>query len=260
MTDDPARIGWMQMGTALAVVWVAVRGVEPTAIRLAEELAIGVAVGLPTAYAGRRFYGSVTGLDPHFRRLPYAVLYFAAFVWELVTANVDVARRVLAPSLPIDPDVVEVPLRVESDLAVTTIANSITLTPGTLTMDYDRERNALYVHSIDGSDRAAVVEPIRRWEDYALVVFEPLKPGDPVPDPDARAVDGATDGGPVPDPDARAVDGATDGGPVPDPDARAVDGGPGTVTPADDESISNGVDGSETQPPNRLPKRGGDDD
>jgi multicomponent Na+:H+ antiporter subunit E len=49
-------------------------------------------------------------------------------------------------------------------------------------MDYDYQTNTLYVHSIDGSDRAAVLDPIRTWEDYALVIFdEELKPGDPVP-------------------------------------------------------------------------------
>jgi len=117
---------------------------------------------------------------------------------------------VLAPSMPIDPDVIEVPLRVESDLAVTTIANSITLTPGTLTMDYDPERNALYVHTLAGRDRDAVIEPIRRWEDYALVVFDERRsPGDPVPDIEAAPAetprpDGASPGEPS---DADSTDG-----------------------------------------------------
>jgi multicomponent Na+:H+ antiporter subunit E len=195
-TDDDG-VGWLAMGLALAVLWLAVRGVPLTPVRLAEELLIGLGVGLPLAFVGRRFYSPVTGLDASLRPLPYAALYVVTFVWELLTANVDVAYRVVAPSMPIDPAVVEVPLRVESDLAVTTIANSITLTPGTLTMDYDPEANALYVHSIDGSDPEEILEPIRRWEDYLLVVFdERLKPGDPVP---ARpAVDGGDERGGVP--------------------------------------------------------------
>ena len=190
MSDDGGGVGWLAMGATLAVLWLAVRGVPLTPVRLAEELVIGLAVGLPLAFVGRRFYRPVTGLDASLRPLPYAVLYLATFLWELVTANLDVASRVLAPSMPIDPAVVEVPLRVESDLAVTTIANSITLTPGTLTMDYDPGTNTLYVHSIDASEREATVEAIRRWEDYLLVLFdERLKPGDPVP---ARPTDGGT--------------------------------------------------------------------
>ena len=85
--------------------------------------------------------------------------------------------------MPIEPAVIEIPLRVESDLAITTIANSITLTPGTLTMDYDETRNALNVHAIDGRDPAGVVEPIRAWEDYALSIFdEERSPADPAPE------------------------------------------------------------------------------
>jgi len=173
---------WPVTGVALAVLWVLVRGVSFAPTRLAEELIIGLLVGLPVAFAVRRFYGATLPVSRTARVIPSAALYLVVFLKELLTANVDVARRVISPSLPIEPAVVEVPLRVRSDVAITTIANSITLTPGTLTMDYDSDTNTLYVHSIDGSDRDAVIEPIRRWEDYALVIFdEELKPGDPVP-------------------------------------------------------------------------------
>jgi multicomponent Na+:H+ antiporter subunit E len=203
--DDHTGLSWIEAGVVLAVLWLLVRGVALEPVRLAEEGLIGLAISLPVAYAVRRFYEPMTGLVRRPRVLGYVALYTAAFVVELVTANVDVARRVLAPSMPIEPAVVEVPLRVESDLAITTIANSITLTPGTLTMDYDRETNALYVHSIDGSDRTAILEPIRRWEDYALAIFdERLKPGDPVPREPRIVTDG---GGHGADADADAEEG-----------------------------------------------------
>jgi multicomponent Na+:H+ antiporter subunit E len=100
----------------------------------------------------------------------------------------------------INPDVVVVPLRVQTDAAITTIANSITLTPGTLTMDYDDETNTLYVHGITGRNREAVLDPIRTWEDYALVIFdEEKKPGDPVPQVPGvpQEVEERADGGPT---------------------------------------------------------------
>ena len=110
------------------------------------------------------------------------VLYISVFLRDLVIANFDVAYRVLAPSMPIEPAVLVFPLRVRKEVAITTIANSITLTPGTLTMDYDEAHHALVIHAIDGRDPDALKRPIRRWEDYALVIFdEELKPGDPVP-------------------------------------------------------------------------------
>jgi multicomponent Na+:H+ antiporter subunit E len=154
-------------------------------------------VGLPVAVVFRRFYLPDVALGDRLRGSPYAAVYLVLFLWELLTANVDVAYRVLHPSMPIDPDVIEVPLRVETDLAITTIANSITLTPGTLTMDYDEEHNSLYVHALSARDRAAVVDPIRTWEDYALLVFdEERDPDDPVPTVDrgGSAVDPGGDG------------------------------------------------------------------
>jgi multicomponent Na+:H+ antiporter subunit E len=188
--QGPAR--WLVLGVAFAVLWLFVRGVELTdhgafaPWPVVGEFGIGLLVGVPIAYLFRRFYSPT----PVIVRTPRAILagvkYTAVFLFELITANVDVARRVLSPSMPIDPAVVEVPLRVETDLAVTTIANSITLTPGTLTMDYDPDRNALYVHTLAATDPEEVIAPIRSWEDYALVLFdERLDPGSPVPDPDA---------------------------------------------------------------------------
>ena len=188
---------WPVVGVVLALLWLFVRGA--TAETVVGELLIGLAVGLGVAFAFRNFYTERTALGRNLRAVPYAVLYLGGFLKELLTANVDVAYRVLAPGMPIRPGVVVVPLRVQTDGAITTIANSITLTPGTLTMDYDEETNALYVHSIDARDREAIVDPIRTWEDYALVIFdEERKPGDPVPEvPDRKAsgeATGETDG------------------------------------------------------------------
>jgi len=177
---------WILAGFTLAVLWLFVRGVHVTPLHLAQELLVGLVLGFGVAGVFRRLYPGRTDVVRVAKALPYALLYMAAFLYDLLTANVDVAWRVLSPGMPIEPAVIEVPLRVESPFAITTIANSISLTPGTLTMDYDDTTNTLYVHAIDGRDRDAVVDPIRRWEDYALVIFdEERKPGDPIPQPEA---------------------------------------------------------------------------
>ena len=162
---------WPALGALLGVLWLFVRGVALELDAIIGELLIGLGIGLLIAFAFRRFYAAEVSLSRVARVVPYAVLYLLVFIKDLLTANLDVAYRVLAPSMPIEPDVVEVPLRVESDLAITTIANSITLTPGTLTMDYDESRNSLFVHGINGRDEEAVIAPIRVWEEYALVIF-----------------------------------------------------------------------------------------
>ncbi|WP_368408348.1 Na+/H+ antiporter subunit E [Halorubellus salinus] len=189
LSDDAPR-RWPLLGFAFAVLWLFVRGVDiaeggELVLGLAlGEFLIGLTVGIPIAFLFRRFFSPTPVLVRTPRALLAALQYATVFLWELLTANVDVAYRVLSPSMPIDPDVIEVPLRVETDLAITTIANSITLTPGTLTMDYDAERNSLYVHAIAADDPSSIVDPIRTWEDLALVIFDERRdPGSPVPEP-----------------------------------------------------------------------------
>jgi multicomponent Na+:H+ antiporter subunit E len=210
---------WPVLGIALGVLWLFVRGPPFTPTGLLAEFLPGLAFGLPVAYLLRNFYAAEVDLTGAVRAVPPAVAYAALFAKELLTANLDVAYRVLAPSMPIEPGVVEVPLRVQSDLAVTTIANSITLTPGTLTMDYDDDTNTLYVHAISGADRESVVDPIRSWEDYALRIFaEEREPADPVPprpsarasEPDREEPERRADGAPTEEADGTQADVAED--------------------------------------------------
>ncbi len=173
---------WPTAGALFGVLWVFVRGPPLAVDALLGSLLVGLAVGVPLAYVFRRLYAEVVNLRRSFRGIPYAALYILTFVREALESSVDVTYRVLAPSQPIEPEVILIPLRVRTDLGVTTIANSITMTPGSLTLDYDPEQNAVYVHVIDGSDPEDIVDPIRVWEDYALVIFdEELSPGDPAP-------------------------------------------------------------------------------
>ena len=65
----------------------------------------------------------------------------------MLKANFDVARRVIAPSLPINPGIVTFKTKLKSDYAQMVLANSITLTPGTLSIDIIDD--TFYVHWID---------------------------------------------------------------------------------------------------------------
>ncbi|MFW5940039.1 MAG: monovalent cation/H+ antiporter subunit E [Halolamina sp.] len=79
-------------------------------------------------------------------RLARFGLYVPFLLWEIIKANFQIAYIVLHPDLPIDPKVVAFDAAVWSALPVTTLANSITLTPGTLTIDVDQQH--LIVHSL----------------------------------------------------------------------------------------------------------------
>ncbi len=75
----------------------------------------------------------------HPRRLAYAMAYVPYFLWAMIMANLDVAYRVLHPKRPIRPGIVHCKTVLKSNTGKLSLANSITLTPGTITLDVDGE-------------------------------------------------------------------------------------------------------------------------
>jgi len=80
----------------------------------------------------------------------YSFIFLIVFLIELIKANIDVTRRVLSPSMPINPGIVKVKTTLKSKMARLILANSITLTPGTFTIEINED--TLYVHWIDVKD------------------------------------------------------------------------------------------------------------
>lgn len=77
---------------------------------------------------------------------PKAFLYWPWLAWEIVKSNVDVARRILSPTLPISPTVIRLKASQKSELGKVIYANSITLTPGTVSIDIDGDK--IEVHAL----------------------------------------------------------------------------------------------------------------
>ena len=101
--------------------------------------------------------------------------YLPVYWWESFKANLDVAYRVLHPSLPIRPAVVRIQTELKTDLALTVLANSISLTPGTTSIDVAQERGVLYVHCMavsptDAEGEATVI--VQRLTRILKKVFE----------------------------------------------------------------------------------------
>ncbi len=111
------------------------------------ELLVGAIAALVVTLASAPYAGLFSAL----RLTPTAPLhllgYLGYFFTALIRANLDVARRVLSPALPIRPAMVEVRTSLASPLGRMLLANSITLTPGTLSVDIDDDR--ILVHWID---------------------------------------------------------------------------------------------------------------
>lgn len=85
-----------------------------------------------------------------FKSLFYLIKYFVVFLVELIKANLNMARIVLTTSLPISPKVIKVKTTLTSPIAKAFLANSITLTPGTISVEI--EDDALYIHAVEGDN------------------------------------------------------------------------------------------------------------
>lgn len=117
---------------------------------------------------------ATSGSDPlrFARRCGWFLLYTVVFIWECFKANIDVAYRVLHPELPIRPGTIKVKVGLKSNIGLTFLANSITLTPGTTCIDVDKENGYMYIHWLfvkDDADRLRIVE---KFEKMLKRIFE----------------------------------------------------------------------------------------
>lgn len=99
---------------------------------------------------------------PRLARPAVAVRLFLQVLWDIVVANVEVARLVLGPADRLHPAFIELPLEIEDPFVATLLASIITLTPGTLSVDIDRDRRVLQVHALDVTDVPAAIDTIKR--------------------------------------------------------------------------------------------------
>lgn len=85
-----------------------------------------------------------------FKSLFYLIKYFFVFLVELIKANLNMARIVLTPSLPISPKVIKVKTSLTSPIAKAILANSITLTPGTISVELVEDE--IFIHAVEGDN------------------------------------------------------------------------------------------------------------
>ncbi|UOM34344.1 Na+/H+ antiporter subunit E [Acuticoccus sp. I52.16.1] len=113
-----------------------------------------------------------TGTSHHFLRALLAVRLALIFVFELIKSSVNVAAIVLSPSRELQPAIIAYPLDVMSPAEITLLANMITLTPGTLSVDVSDDQSTLYIHAIDAPDPEAVVRDTKAsFEKHIKRVF-----------------------------------------------------------------------------------------
>lgn len=136
----------------LTLIWVALTGNYTFANFL---------FGFILSYFMLRMIIMGSGSSKYFVILPKVIAFIFFFLWELIKANLQVAYEVMTPHYNMTPGIVRVPLDVKSNLEITVLANMITLTPGTLSLDVSDDKKVLYVHSMYIKDRESFIHGIK---------------------------------------------------------------------------------------------------
>ncbi|MBM4461438.1 MAG: Na+/H+ antiporter subunit E [Chloroflexi bacterium] len=131
------------LNVLLALAWVALTG-QFTPANLALGFALGYVMLWVAQRAGKR--------QAYFGKVWQVVSFAAFFLWEMAKANLQVTYYILAPHRKMRPGVIAVPLDARTDMEITLLANLITLTPGTLSLDVSADRRVMYIHSMTLGD------------------------------------------------------------------------------------------------------------
>jgi multicomponent Na+:H+ antiporter subunit E len=148
---------------ALMLIWVALTGAFTGA-----NLLLGFFLGyliLGLALRDKPEFAKYVGKVPKFFG------FIGYFFWELLVSNLKVAYDVLTPTHHMCPGVIAMPLEASTDGEITIVANLISLTPGTLSLDVSTDRKVLYIHVMYLVDREEVIRSIKSLEARALEVL-----------------------------------------------------------------------------------------
>ena len=140
------------LSAMLLVIWILAN--QPTFGHLLLGSILAWAIPLYTA----RFWTEQVTI-----RRPVRLLGFLLVVlYDIVVANLTVARLLLGPMRNIRPAFIEMPLELRSDVAISLLANTISLTPGTVSTYLSQDRRTLVIHSLHTEDPAETIATIRR--------------------------------------------------------------------------------------------------
>ena len=151
------------MYIAFLVLWILLNGQLTV-----ETVLIGLAVaGVMYAFICKFLDYSIEKDLLLFRKLPYIAAYLMILIWEIIKANISAIRMTLSYRKEVDPVIVKFKTDLKSKVAKVVLANSITLTPGTITVDL--EGDELIVHALDeelaeGIDESIFVQMLRKME------------------------------------------------------------------------------------------------
>ena len=151
----------------LMLVWLAL-----TASFDLQKLTAGILVSLILSFFLGKVYIELGLPQLSIKKIGFSLIYILIVFWEIVKANLDVAYRIIHPKMPIKPGIVVIRTSLKQDIAKVILANCITLTPGTFTLDILGDK--LLIHWIDVKDENIdrTTEIIgNKFERYLEVIF-----------------------------------------------------------------------------------------
>lgn len=110
-------------------------------------------------------------LSGYAHRVPKFLMFVLYFAKELIQANLKVAHDVLTPPWYMKPGVIALPLEAKTDLEITLVANFISLTPGTLSLDVSDDRRVLFIHAMFLHDERTLREDLHEIERRILEIM-----------------------------------------------------------------------------------------
>lgn len=125
----------------------------------------GYIIGLFALFILRRFLVS----EFYLRRVWAFVKLIMLFIVELIKANIDVVKVVLKPRLNHKPGIIAVQTNLETNLEITLLAALISLTPGTVAMDFSDDSKTLYIHALDAPDKDEFIDDIHNSFERAIM-------------------------------------------------------------------------------------------
>ncbi|GBC77764.1 Na(+)/H(+) antiporter subunit E [bacterium HR08] len=149
----------------LAIAWIVLTG-RFTPGNLLAGFLLGYGVLLFT-------HRAIGGPSPYFRKVPHVLGLILFFLWELILSSLRVAYDVLTPTHHMRPGIVGIPLDLRTDVEITLLANLITLTPGTLSLEVSPDRRTLYIHVMYMDDADAVRRRVK--EGFERRILEVLR-------------------------------------------------------------------------------------
>lgn len=132
------------------------------------HILLGAALGLAIPFITHAFWPE----EARVTRLGPLVNYLGVFLLDIFWSNLIVARRILGPSQQLNPGFFLFPLELEDDFAITVLASTISLTPGTVSTHYDAANRTLLIHALHLEDEAAAIASIKtRYETPLKEIF-----------------------------------------------------------------------------------------